>query len=77
LIHLCLDCGSVSGNRIAADDDSEELLAIFDASLRLDPHTKYQIIQGGILPLQDNDRALVCIRLFGQSHCQEQVLSYA
>lgn len=33
LAHLCLDCGKVSLNRIAADDDAQEILNVFEACL--------------------------------------------
>ena len=33
LIHLCMECGSVSINRIAADDDPSTILSVFEASL--------------------------------------------
>ena len=34
LIHECMDCGSLSINRIAADDDSESILLVFENSLK-------------------------------------------
>jgi hypothetical protein len=33
LVHECVDCGSVSINRIAGDDDPESILEVFHASL--------------------------------------------
>jgi hypothetical protein len=77
LIHLCVDCGSISANRLAADDDAEILLAIFESSLHLDPQTRTRTAQAGIEVLQASDMDLVCTRLFGRDHCQEQVLSFA
>lgn len=34
LIHECVDCGSLSINRIAADDDSDSILMVFQDSFR-------------------------------------------
>ncbi len=77
LIHLCADCGAVSANRLAADDDAETLLAIFEKSLRLDAQSKALISRSGIQALQGMDRDLVCTRLFGRDQCQERVLVFA
>src|SRR5512138_3138128 len=33
LIHQCIECGSLSINRIAADDDSATIIAVFQASM--------------------------------------------
>ncbi len=65
IIHQCVECGSVSINRIAADDDNETILAIFAGSLRLDPQTAARIAQSGIYPLQAGDLDIVRARLFG------------
>jgi hypothetical protein len=77
LIHFCVDCGSISANRLAADDDSETILAIFESSLHLDPQTKTHITKSGIQALQAADFHLVCTRLFGQAACSEQVVAFA
>lgn len=65
LVHLCTDCGSVSINRSAADDDAETILAIFENSQRLDRQTRAQIQTGGIQMLEVRDASIVRARLFG------------
>src|SRR5512142_1353625 len=65
MIHQCVACGSVSINRIAADDDNETILAIFVGSLHLDPQTGARIAQSGTQPLQAGDLDLVRTRLYG------------
>ncbi len=65
MIHQCVECGSVSINRIAADDDNETIMAIFTGSLHLDPQTGARILQSGTHPLQAGDLDLVRTRLFG------------
>jgi len=35
LVHRCLSCGKVSINRIAGDDPDQEILSLFQTSLRL------------------------------------------
>ncbi len=65
MIHQCVECGSLSINRIAADDDNQTILAIFAGSQHLDPQTGSRIAQSGIYPLQASDLDLVRARLFG------------
>ncbi len=65
MIHQCVECGSVSINRIAADDDNETILAIFNGSLHLDPIAGSRISQSGIQALQAADLGLVRARLYG------------
>jgi hypothetical protein len=65
LIHRCIECGGLSINRTAADDDAEAILAIFTASLKLDPHLKQQIEQQDIQLLTQEDAEIVRARLFG------------
>jgi hypothetical protein len=65
IIHQCMDCGKVSINRIAADDDADNILSVFHHSLRLDRNTRALIGQFGIHPLDAKDEAVVHARLFG------------
>jgi DNA-directed RNA polymerase subunit RPC12/RpoP len=67
LVHVCEDCGKVSINRIAADDDNEKILSVFQASSRLDQYTHRTLAEGGIAPLGMADMHLVTRRLFGQN----------
>jgi len=62
LIHRCTGCGSISVNRIAADDIAERLYEVFINSLsgELTPPS-------GVLPLGATDTHLVRRRLFGES----------
>jgi len=67
LIHECTECGSLSINRIAADDDSESILEVFNSSLQ----NSYQLCArseaAGILILNAEDDELVRRQLFGQN----------
>ena len=65
LIHECADCGSLSINRIAADDDSECILTVFQDSLR-HGHQKVRLCEGqGILMLGTEAVRAVQVQLFG------------
>ena len=68
LIHRCSDCGKLSLNRIAADDDSQALLGVFETSL--DHRTRaliasQQAAEQRITPLSRADQTLVRKRLLG------------
>jgi hypothetical protein len=67
LVHLCPDCGQVSANRIAADDDPEAILAVFERSLSLPPGTLAWLKAAGVSPLAGDAQAAVRAQLFGNS----------
>ena len=57
LVHLCIDCNVVSINCIAADDDPQTMLAVFQSSMGLKPpHEEIVLLQ---------DAAIVQTQLFG------------
>jgi hypothetical protein len=67
LIHECTDCKTLSINRIAADDDSGTVLAVFQASLALGPRAD-TLCQGyGIVMLKVEDVKMVQSQLYGIS----------
>ena len=66
LVHHCLDCGALSINRIAADDDPLKLWAIFQNNLR-ENNSNCVNTEGAIHFLQDEDQQLLQFRLFGRS----------
>jgi hypothetical protein len=67
LIHQCLGCGKLSINRIAADDNAERLLVVFDRSGELDAPLLEQIGDQGIRLLGMDDLNIVLSRLYGTS----------
>lgn len=63
LVHICTDCNSVSINRIAADDDPEAILAVYQSSL----NTNYHFVSDqGITMLHVEDMDTVYMQLYGQ-----------
>jgi hypothetical protein len=65
LVHRCTECGQLSINRIAADDDPCKLVDVFS---RWPPVMQSVILacqQHGILLLKSSDWSLVHTRLFG------------
>ena len=67
LIHECTECGSLSINRIAADDDSESILEVFNASLQKSDHFRARCEADGIATLNAEDGEMVRRQLFGQN----------
>lgn len=64
LVHRCADCGKISLNRLAADDDPHSILYIFYQAAHLDP-LREQLARHGIRILRGNEQALVQASLFG------------
>jgi hypothetical protein len=69
LIHRCQDCSSLSINRIAADDDPDRVLGIFQNTYLMDEVTQEELWQAGIRLLGEGEAQLVQTRLFGQQGC--------
>ncbi len=65
LIHHCLGCGRLSINRIAADDNAESLLEVFNASANMQEILRSQIASQGIHLLGVNDLNIILTRLYG------------
>jgi hypothetical protein len=64
LVHRCADCGKISLNRLAADDDPHSILYIFYQAASLDP-LREQLARHGIRILRGAEQALVQASLFG------------
>lgn len=67
IIHQCTECGQVSINRIAADDEAQTLYRLVDTENALDPSSKAQLEASGIRVLTLADATAVSTQLFGQS----------
>jgi len=65
LIHRCMNCGALSINRIAADDDRVNLMAVFSQSLAHEADAQLLFEAEGIQILKGEDHELVKARLFG------------
>jgi len=67
LIHECTDCQTFSINRIAADDDSDTVLAVFEGSLILTTQVQARCRENGIFILNGADIEIVQVQLYGRS----------
>ena len=65
LVHECVECGNLSINRIAADDDPDSIMEVFNDSQSLDHQLLIRYTRQGITVLRDMES--VCIQLYGYS----------
>ncbi len=60
VVHQCHGCGKISINRIAADDDPQTILSVFENSPKINPE--------GIRLLEEKDREEIKNQLFGKKN---------
>lgn len=65
IIHICEKCGKISINRIAGDDDPEEILKVFEKSKKLDLNLIKKISENNINLLKEENRDSIKKQLFG------------
>jgi len=66
LVHECVECKALSINRIAADDDSGAVMAVFQESLTLGHQIHARCQQYGIVILNAEDTKVVHAQLYGR-----------
>jgi hypothetical protein len=66
LIHACEDCGVFSINRVAADDDTNLLVELYQQSLGLEAERVSALRAQQIHLLQQKDEEVLMERLFGR-----------
>jgi len=79
LIHECVECRSLSINRIAADDDPGTIASVFQESLKFGCESYSLYLQQGIIPLEAKDSQIVYTQLYGRDGeipVLERVLPY-
>ena len=67
LIHECAECSTLSINRIAADDDPESILSIFQNSLTYDHQKQHRCEQQNIKMFGNGETQIVYEQLYGQN----------
>jgi len=68
LVHFCTVCQSISINRIAADDDPDMLLDVFNTSFTLPARTRSVLVDAGIHILSSESFELLGRQLFGSEY---------
>ena len=67
LIHECVECKSLSINRIAADDNPEAVLSVFETSLTFSHQIQALCEQHGIVTLNAEDIEILYAQLYGRN----------
>ena len=65
LIHECVECQTLSINRIAADDDPATVMTVFEKSFTLSRQVHALCQENGILILNAEDSEVVRVQLYG------------
>jgi hypothetical protein len=65
LVHQCVECHSLSINRIAADDDPSTIMDVFQSSLTLGQQTLALFEQNGISVLHFDEAEVIQAQLYG------------
>jgi len=66
LIHLCTKCGKISINRIAADDNPQEIIKVWEDSKNLSQDILTRLAKEKIKILTQNEEEEIRIQLFGK-----------
>jgi hypothetical protein len=75
LVHLCIECGALSINRIAADDDAHRILEVLEFSNGLRKEVAASLKDSGIRLLSYENLEAVTRQLFGEY--QQAVMAVA
>jgi DNA-directed RNA polymerase subunit RPC12/RpoP len=67
LVHRCSECGKISANRIAADDDPLLVFRLYADSLQLEQSVKDGIEAAGVSLLDTRHEHIVRAQLFGKA----------
>jgi hypothetical protein len=78
LIHECVECRTLSINRIAADDDPETVMMVFQDSFVLDHQVHVLCQQYGIAILSAEHAEAVRVQLYGRAvEAPAEVMSFS
>ena len=83
LIHSCKECQALSINRIAADDNPQNIFAVFEGSYLMERIMHDRLESAGIRLLGEADSPLILLQLFGdetrlsESFFQDSVIEAA
>jgi len=68
IVHRCVNCGHVSCNRIAGDDNNYSLYCLLNNSESLNPNILNVVKRLGITLLNQDDTEEVLISLYGYNY---------
>ncbi len=67
IVHHCTECGKISANRIAADDDPETIYTLYQTSLKIGVLQKGEIETAAVQLLGKEHKPIVRAQLFGKN----------
>ena len=65
VIHQCLNCGKISPNRIAGDDNEYQILSLLKESINLNTDITIQLKNMGLEPITTSNKEEALISLLG------------
>ena len=68
VIHLCLNCGQISCNRIAGDDNAYTIISLLEISKTVNQNLIDKLNMVNIKLLTDNNKHKVLITLYGYDY---------
>jgi hypothetical protein len=75
LVDRCQDCGKVSANRLAADDDPQLFYRLYEISLQISPSLREAVAAAGVTLLESQHRSIVRRQLFGVTYHAPELFS--
>jgi hypothetical protein len=68
VVHLCLNCHKISGNRIAGDDNSYAVSCLLEEPGNLSEDIRSGLLNRGIRLLTQDDKQIVSDALYGYNY---------
>lgn len=68
IVHQCINCGRISSNRIAGDDNPQQIIRLLQGYKKLSKDTVDKLRDIGVKLLDYRDKQQVLIALFGYDY---------
>ncbi len=68
IVHLCLNCGKISCNRIAGDDNSYSIVQLMNAPIKLDTELIAKLCSSNINLISQEEEPLALTAIFGYDY---------
>lgn len=68
IVHECQNCGHISCNRIAGDDNNYSITCLMENSISINPETINRVKNLGFTLLTQNDTKEVLISIYGYGY---------
>lgn len=68
IVHLCLNCGKISCNRIAGDDNSYSIVQLLNEPIKPDTNLIAKLCSSNITLISQEEKSLVLTAIFGYDY---------